>query len=362
MSSPFNFVFGAGASSSSNPNPAVSSSVSSSDQTTPSSSSSSGVGNTGSAGQFTFGTTSISVQRHLEEQIKELQDKLKIARDAIEAQRKQIADTDTGRAMAEVRIVELEVELEARKKKESEKILQLETQLAAKKDDALILELERLANELREKEKQHIHEMEEKWDQFDQFQEANKALDMVKRSWASQVQNVEDEGATLEYQLPSVDEINTGIWKMAKELQEKKKLTEVLGQRAMDLDEEVKKSKAANNMLRSFNFQQKTANSNTKAKLFQKILELKVENQNVKKELSVRSPWPPTPQPTFPSIVWLWLFIVLMVTIFAFAGFWVAFGWQEQLGAFGYGGPNVDNWFTRLLAFICVMSEDLLLD
>src|SRR5579871_2524594 len=83
-SSPFSFVFGAGASSSSsssssNPNPVPPSS---------------GVSNTGSAGQFTFGATSISVQNHLEEQVKELQAKLKIARDAIEAQRKQITDAD----------------------------------------------------------------------------------------------------------------------------------------------------------------------------------------------------------------------------------------------------------------------------
>lgn len=305
------------------------------------------------------------MQRHLEDQIKELQDKLKIARNAIEAQRTQIADADKGRAMAEVRIVELEVELDTREKNGNEKVLQLEAQLAAKEEDALVSEVARLGEELREKEEQLLHQMEEKWIQFDQFQEANKALDLVKGAWASQIQKVEHERevaqAAWEYHLPSIEDINAGVWAMAKELQEEKKLTEVLGQKAKNLDEEVKKSKVANTMLRSFNMQQKTANSNTKAKLFQKILDLKAENQNIKKELSVLGPWPPTPQPPFSSIVWFLLFIVFIVTIFTFAGFWVAFRWQEQLGAFGYGGPNVDNWFTRLLAFICVLSEDLLL-
>src|SRR5579871_2521910 len=103
-------------------------------------------------------------------------------------------------------------------------------------------------------------------------------------------------------------------------------------------------------MLRSLNIQQKSENSNTKAKLFQKILDLKTENQVMKKELSLLGSCPPTPQSTFSFIVWFWFFIILTLTILIFAGFWVAFGWQEQLGPFGYGGPNVDNWFTMLLA------------
>lgn len=298
--------------------------------------------------------------------MKELQEKLKIAQSAIEAQRKQIADADKGRAMAEVRVVDLEVELDAEKKAASEKILKLETQLTSGKEDALILEVERLGNELREKEEQLLHQMEEKWIQFDQIQEVNKALDLVKGTWASQVQKVEDERevaqATLEYNLSSIQNINAGVWAMAKELLEEKKLTEALKQKAMDLDEEVKKSKATKNMLRSFNIQQKSAHGNTKAKLFQKILQLEAENQSLKKESSVLNPWPPTPQLTFSFIGQIWPFIVMTVTILAFAGFWVMFGWQEQLGAFGYGGPNVDNWFTRFLALICVLSEDLLLD
>jgi hypothetical protein len=361
----FGFVFGAGASSSSTPSPA-SSSGPDSNQAAPSSSFSFGAGSTGSTGQFTFDKTSISVQRHLEEQVKELQGKLKIARNAIEGQRKQLADSDTGRAMAEVRIVNLEVERETEMKKASEKIQQLEARLAAKEEDALVLEVERLGDELREKEEQLLQQMEEKWSQFGQIQEVNKALDSVKGTCASQFQEVEDERkvaqAALEHRLPSIEDINAGVWAMVKELQKEKKLTEVLSQRAMDLDEEVKKSKAAKNMLRSFNIRQKSANSNKKTKLFQKILNLKAENQTLKKELSILGSWSQTPQSTFPSIVWLWLFLVLMATILAFAGFWLAFGWwQEQLGAFGYGGPNVDNWFTRLLALICVLSEELLM-
>ena len=292
--------------------------------------------------------------------MKEHLEKLKIARDAIEAQRRQIADADNGRAMAEVRVVELEIELEAEKKKASEKILQREAQSAAK-EDALISEVERLGNELREKEGQLIHEMEEKWTQFGQIQEVTKALSLVKGPWTPQVQKVEDERevdqAALEYQIPSIEDINAGVWAMAKEFQEEKIRTEVLGQKVMRLDEEVKKSKAAKSMLRFLNMQQKSKASDTKAKLFRKILDLEAENQNMAKELSILGPWPPTSPPTFSSIVWLCLFIVLLVTILASGGFWTAFGWQEQLGAFGYGGPNVDNWFTRLLAIICVLSE-----
>ena len=365
MSSPLSFVFTAGGSSSSNPNPPPSSSVPSSDQAAPSSSFSSGASNTGNTGQFTFGTTSISVQRHLEEQIKEQLEKLKIARNAIEAQRRQIADADKGRAMAEVRVVDLEIELEAEKKKASEKILQLEAQSAAK-EDALVSEVERLGNELREKDGQLIHEMEEKWTQFGQIQEVTKALSLVKGPWNPKVQKVEDDcevdQAALEYHIPSIEDINAGVWAMAKGLQEEKILTQVLGQKVKHLDEEVKKSKEVKSLLRFLNIQQKYENSNTKAKLFQKILDLKAENQNVKKELSILGPWPPTLPSTFSSIVWACLFIVLIVMILASGGFWMAFGWQEQLGAFGYGGPNVDNWFTRLLAIICVLSEDLLLE
>lgn len=362
MSSQFGFVFGAGASSSNNPNPAPSSSAPSSDQAAPSSSFSFG---TGSTDQFTFGTASMSVQKHIEEQVKELQDKLKIAQNAIETQRKQIADTDKGRAMAEVRIVELEIELEAEKKKTSEKIGRLEAQLAAKEEDALVLEVARLGDELREKEEQLLYQMEEKWNQFDQIQEASKALDLVKGEWASRVQEIEDERqvaeAALEAHALSIEDINTGVWAMVKELRDEKKLTEILDQKTISLDEEVKESKAAKNMLRFFNIQQKSANSNTKTKLFQKILDLEAENQNMKEELSFLGSWS---QSSSFLIGWLRPFILLMLVTLAFAGFWTglwaAFGWQEQPGAFGYGGPNVDNRFTRLLAFICAVSNDLL--
>jgi len=366
MSSQTGFVFGAGASSSNTPNPASSSSTPDSNQAAPSSPFTFGAGSAGSTGQFTFDKTSVSVQRHLEEQVKALQDKLEIARDAIEGQRKQMAESDNGRAMAEVRIVDLEIELEAEKKMASKKIQQLEAQLAAKEDDPLVSEIERLAEELREKEEQLIEQMEEKWSQFGQIQEVNKALNLVKGTSASELQEVEDESkvahVALEHHLPSIEDINAGVWSMAKDLQKERKLTEVLSQRAMDLDEEVKKSKATRKMLRSFNIQQRSANSNMKTKLFRKILTLKAENQSMKKELSILASRSQTPHSTFPPIAWFWFFIGLMASILTFAGFRLVLGlWQEQLGAFGYGGPNIDNWFTRLLALICVLSEDLLL-
>ena len=105
--------------------------------------------------------------------------------------------------------------------------------------------------------------------------------------------------------------------------------------------------------------------------LGQKLELLGIENATLIKTLEAEreakevEPWVwleavPVPK----GVPWLWFVAFLLAVLLGFvlvlpALFW-AMGWFEKLGAFGYGGPDFDSTFSRLVAITLIYSHEFL--